>query len=155
MMRQLKAGLLVIGGLLLSAVPAMALPDLSGSWKFTFYLEPNHTTGATQCLVFTPTGRILSEAKSGTWTSPTFSGWKGQWIQEGDRVRIVGFTSGGLATSENNGLLISANSMSGEFDHFFSSTGYSSSGAWYATKVSSCTGQSATMASPTGDPSGK
>lgn len=155
MIRQLQAGLLVLGGLIVSAIPAMAAPDLNGSWRFSFFLEPNHSTGATQCLVFTKTGGVAGEPNSGTWTSPTFSGWKGQWIQEGDRVRIFGFTSSGLATSEHGGLLVSANSMAGEFDHFNSPGKVSSSGAWTASKVSSCSSSSAATSSVTGDPSGK
>lgn len=151
MKRQWKAVGLMIGGIIFGSAPAMAAPDLNGTWKLTFYSEPNHTTGATQCLVFTKTGTVAGESNSGTWTSPSFSGWKGQWIQEGDHVRFFGF-SGTVATSAHSALMASSTSMSGEFDHFRSPGTVSSSGAWSATKVNSCSQSTSTQTNRTGDP---
>ncbi|HEY9631791.1 MAG TPA: hypothetical protein V6D14_00190 [Coleofasciculaceae cyanobacterium] len=156
MKRQLKVASLLIGGLMFGSAPAMAAPDLSGTWQVTFYSEPNHSGGATQCIVFTPTGKILSEPKSGTWQSPSFSGWKGEWIQEGDYVRWYGFTTGNLASDAHTGLMVSSTSMRGEFETFVAPGKTSNSGAWSATKVSQCsTSQSQVNSTPSGDPTGK
>jgi hypothetical protein len=130
-------GLIVAAVLAVSAGTVWALPDLvpgaNGSraeWQVQFYLEPNHAPGSTQCIVFTKTGGVLGELKSGTWFSPSFAGWQGQWIQEGDHVRWYGSTSTRLGTAEF-GALISATACAGEFAHFFTpSGGTSTAGSW-------------------------
>ena len=45
---------------------AAAEPELAGNWNITFYLEPGHFLGATQCVVFTRTGNVVGEPNSGS-----------------------------------------------------------------------------------------
>jgi hypothetical protein len=134
-------GLMVGAVLALSAGAVWALPDLvpgpigsTAQWSVQFYLEPNHSAGGIQCIVFTKTGLVLGEPKSGTWTSPSFAGWRGSWIQEGDHVRWYGSTSASLGTAEF-GALISAGLCTGEFAHFFTpGGGTSSAGSWFMSR---------------------
>jgi hypothetical protein len=130
-------GLMVGAVLAVSAEAVWAAPDLvpgaigsTAQWSVQFFLEPNHAPSSTQCIVFRKTGGILGEPNSGTWFSPSFAGWVGRWIQEGDHVRWFGSTSGRLGTAEF-GALISAGSCTGEFAHFTTpSGGASSAGSW-------------------------
>src|SRR5262249_48812047 len=112
-------------------------PILAGSWLITFFLEPFHSQGATQCVIFT----IVSQGQeefTGRWTSPTFPGWQGDWLQDGDHIQWFGFTAGGLATSEF-GHLPSNMIISGEFNHFLPPNGVTSSaGGWVARRVPQC-----------------
>jgi hypothetical protein len=161
MKMKILLGLMVGAVLAVSAGAVWAAPDLvpgpigsTAQWRVQFFVEPNHSVGATQCIVFTRTGAVLGESKSGTWTSPTFAGWMGQWIQEGDHVRWYGSTSARLGTAEF-GALISALSCTGEFAHFSTPSGNTSSaGSWSMTKTQ-CTVEgpfSATGLTGVGDP---
>lgn len=121
--------------------PAVS-PSVVGNWKVTFYLEPLRSIGATQCIVMTLVpGTVAGSPTSGTWRSPTFPGWSGQWIQQGDLVRWFGIT-GGLATSEV-GSVLNRNILGGtSFNHFSTSSGAatSSAGTWSAVRTISCNG---------------
>lgn len=152
--------LLVYGLALLSVTgPACASlakadsPKLQGSWNVTFYLDPGRSTGATQCIVFKQTsGTVGGAVRSGTWTSPTFAGWSGQWIQLGDHVRWFGVTTGGLATEESGNIENFTNLGGVSFNHFFTSDGVTSSaGSWQAVRVARCMPGYATSSSK--DPS--
>jgi hypothetical protein len=154
----------------LGATPALAVsPVVSGSYNVTFYPEPYRLTAATQCVVFTPGNLPLPFAPGvgvttyGTWTSPTFAGWSGQYFQEGDHIRWYGFTTGGLATSETGNTLdatatnnVTAVLIGGQdFNHFLRGA-TSSIGNWSAVKVASCP-RVATLAAPNAtnaDPAG-
>jgi hypothetical protein len=135
-------GLMVGAVLAVSAGAVWAAPDLvpgpigsTAQWRVQFYLEPNHAAGSTQCIVFRKTGGVVGEPNSGSWFSPTFAGWQGQWIQEGDHVRWYGSTSTRLGTAEFGGL-ISAGLCTGEFAHFFTpSGGTSSAGSWFLVRT--------------------
>ena len=140
-----KTGLLLLGGIVFGTAPAMAVPDFTGSWKFSFYLGPNRTPGATQCVVFKATNNVLGQPKSGTWTSPTFSSWKGQWIQEGALIHWYGTTGSSLA-SALKGEIASPASAAGTGESILVPSGNASSFAsWTATKVNSCGTSSATQ----------
>lgn len=70
-----------------SSLPAMAQvpapnPSIVGSWRVTFYLEPNHTVGGTQCVTFVQNPIQVGEPASGRGFSTTFPGWQGKWIQD-------------------------------------------------------------------------
>ena len=153
-------------GLMLGAVLAVtagavwAAPDLvpgpngsTAQWQVQYFLEPSHSVGGIQCIEFTKTGAVLGESKSGTWTSPSFAGWVGEWIQEGDHVRWYGSTSSSLGTAEF-GALISASLCTGEFAHFSTPSGTTSSaGSWSMTKTNCAAGPfSATGLTGVGDP---
>jgi hypothetical protein len=129
---------LVVGAVLaVSAGAVWAAPDLvpgpigsTAQWSVQFFLEPNHAVGSTQCIVFRKTGGIVGEPNSGTWFSPSFAGWHGQWTQEGDHVRWHGSTSTRLGTAEF-GALSSATFCTGDFAHVTTPAGgTSSSGSW-------------------------
>ena len=149
---------LVVGAVLaVSAGAVWAAPDLvpgpigsTAQWSVQFFQEPNHAAGSTQCIVFRKTGTVLGEPKSGTWFSPSFAGWQGQWIQEGDHVRWYGSTSTRLGTAEF-GALTSATFCTGEFAHFFTpSGGTSTAGSWLMIRRN-CANDSVT-ATGAGDP---
>jgi hypothetical protein len=129
---------LVVGAVLaVSAGAVWAAPDLvpgpigsTAQWSVQFFLEPNHAVGSTQCIVFRKTGGIVGEPNSGTWFSPSFAGWHGQWTQEGDHVRWHGSTATRLGTAEF-GALSSATFCTGDFAHVTTPAGgTSSSGSW-------------------------
>ena len=118
-----------------------ASPSVVGNWRVTFYLEPLRSVGSTQCIVFRLVpGTVNGVPTSGTWNSPTFPGWFGQWIQLGDHVRWFGVTSG-LATTEA-GNMINRNIFGGvSFNHYIKSNGAtSSSGNWLGVRTARCTG---------------
>jgi hypothetical protein len=134
-----KSGLLLVGGIVFGVAPAMAVPDFTGSWKFSFYLGSNRIATTTQCVVFKATNNVLGQPKSGTWTSPTFPGWKGQWIQEGALIHWYGTTGSSLA-SAFKGEIVSSASAAGTGESILVPSGNASSFAsWTATKVNSCT----------------
>jgi hypothetical protein len=152
---------LAICGLILAAsainAPLVhaASPSIVGNWNVTFFLEPSRTTGATQCIVFkSVAGTVAGESNSGTWTSPTFPGWTGQWVKQGDHVRWFGVTST-LATEESGN--VENNKIFGgvSFNHFAKSDATTSSaGSWNAVRVSSCSSTvSASFDADPADPS--
>jgi hypothetical protein len=114
-------------------------PNVVGNWNVTFFLEVGRTTGATQCISFIQVpGTVGGVSTSGVWTSPTFPGWSGQWVQLGDHVRFFGVTSA-LATEASGNL--ESNTLFGgvSFNHFFKTDAMtSSSGSWTAVRVPTC-----------------
>jgi hypothetical protein len=138
---------------LVSAPPAAqaAEPSFAGTWTISYYLEPNYSSGATQCVIFTTaSGTVGGVATSGTWRSPTFSGWTGKWVQIGDHVRWFGVTST-LATEAVGNLAYGSLTGGLSFTHFNKSTSaVSSTGNWYATRRTSC--PSTAQAKSGGDP---
>jgi len=146
---------LLLGVILSSAISSSAQsqePSVQGNWNITFFGEPNHPQGATQCVVFTVNpGSVLGEPLGGQWTCTTFPRWSGDWFQEGEHVQWYGSTSGGLATSEY-GDLASSDLSQGKFNHFFpGSPGSrtSTGGAWTGTRVQSCPPSSSAAARAT------
>jgi len=153
-------GLMVGAVLAVSAGAVWAAPDLvpgpigsTAQWSVTFFLEPNHAPGSTQCIVFRKTGGVGLEPNSGTWFSPSFAGWHGQWIQEGDHVRWYGSTSGSLGTAEP-GALTNVGLCTGEFAHFFTPSGATSSAGSWSMVRRNCAADSVTS-SGAGDPAGQ
>jgi len=129
----------VLGLSALAPLAQAGAPTVAGSWNISFSLEPNRSAGATQCIVFTASaGTVAGVSTSGTWTSPSFPGWSGQWIQLGDHVRWFGIT-GSLATAES-GNMVNHNAFEGvSFNHFSTANAMTSSaGSWTGTRVSSC-----------------
>jgi hypothetical protein len=115
-------------------------PSVVGNFNVTFFLEPSRATGATQCLVFKSVpGTVAGVPTSGTWTSPTFPGWKGQWIQLGDHVRFFGVTSSGLSTAASGNMEYGIVLGGVSFNHYSSATGATSSaGSFRANRVANC-----------------
>jgi hypothetical protein len=123
------------------AAPAQAFPSLAGSWSFTAYLDPSRSVGASQCIVFTETGSIAGIHTSGTWYSPTFAGWSGNWTQLEDHINWYGFTDTGVATSYTGSLINSHHFGGFNFDSSYVSSGTvltSSHGSFTMTRVPSC-----------------
>jgi hypothetical protein len=132
----------MVGAVLaVSAGAVWAAPDLvpgpigsTAQWQVQFFLEPNHSAGAVQCIVFRKTGGVVGEPNSGTWSSPSFAGWQGQWIQEGDRVRWAGSTAVRLGTAEFGDMIV-AGLCTGEFVHASTPSGvWSTAGSWAMTR---------------------
>ena len=122
-------------------IPAWAVePNFVGSWNVTFFLEPGKVTGATQCIVVTLVpGTVAGLPVSGTWSSPTFAGWHGQWVELGDHVRWFGVTGRGLSTEESGNVINSVLTGGVSFNHFLSSNGATSSaGSWGGFRVAAC-----------------
>jgi hypothetical protein len=71
------------------AAPASAITPLNATWMITYYLDPLGTTGATECINFHKKADI-SGVVTGTWNSPTFSGWFGQYVQKGQHYSWYG-----------------------------------------------------------------
>jgi hypothetical protein len=140
-MRSIRVILAMICLVCLFVVPAYAAgPLLSGAWNLSYYHEPNHSLGSTQCVVFTKTGAIAGEPLSGTWTMPNYGGgYSGFWIQEGDQVKLWAATtaSGYDYAMVITGAMTSVGSMAGDFFAEFKTigTGSNLAGAWKAGKV--------------------
>jgi hypothetical protein len=139
-------------------------PSIIGSYQVSFYSEPYHKLTATQCIVFSKgASPIVGESNSGNWFSTTFSGWQGQWLQEGEHVQWYGFTSGGLASSADGNMFTNdstgtntSNLGAGFFNTFFRPGTTSNAGAYVMTRVSSCPRVILLESlEPSADPSGK
>ena len=72
-----------------SALPASAATQLAASWAITYYANPMGVPYATVCVNFTKTG-VSQGVSSGTWTSPSISGWSGSYVQRGDHFSWYG-----------------------------------------------------------------
>lgn len=146
-----KIGCSLIGSLVLSSTPAMALPALNGSWRVTYFEDPARNAPQTFCIAFTTVANtIAGEPLSGTWVQPTGAPgaaptWRGNWVQQGDQVKWWGnefnfFSShqGSLITSD-----AASGSMTGQYQWFQPvigslPAGATSIGAWSAQKAASC-----------------
>lgn len=153
MKKSLICGIVLAASALSSTLALASSPSVVGSWNVTFYLEPGRTTGATQCIVFKLVpGTVAGEQTSGTWTSPTFPGWSGQWVKLGDHVRWFGVTDS-LATEES-GNMESKKIFGGvSFNHFSKTdASTSSAGSWNAVRVDSCVTVNVAADVVSGDP---
>lgn len=138
MKKILLALVLALSGMA-SGLALADVPSVEGSWNVVFFLEPVRSIGATQCIVFKKVpGTVAGVVNSGTWSSPTFPSWSGQWIQLGDHVRWFGST-GSLGTTES-GNIENANAFGGvSFNHFSVPGGTTSSaGNWRASRTRAC-----------------
>lgn len=126
-------------GVIIPPIAQAVAPSVAGNWNVTFFLEPTRSTGATQCIEFKLVpGTVAGVATSGTWSSPTFAGWSGQWIQLGDHVRWFGVTSA-LATTESGDIENNAHFGGVSFNHFQKTNAITSSaGSWHAVRVAAC-----------------
>jgi hypothetical protein len=137
-------------------------PSIIGNYSVQFYSEPNHNLTATQCIVFSKGPSIVGESNSGKWFSTTFSGWGGEWLQEGEHIQWYGFTRGGLAYSADGNLFTNdsrgtntSNMGAGTFNTFLPS-GYTNAGAFVLNRVPSCQGTILLESlDPNADPSGQ
>ena len=138
-MKRLACGVIFAASVMSIPLAHAVSPSVVGSWRVTFYLENGRTTGATQCIKINPaSGSVAGVPTSGTWTSPTFSGWQGQWIQLGDHVRWFGLTNL-LATTESGNISNKNNFEGVSFNHFSKLNGATSSaGSWHGVRVPSC-----------------
>ena len=148
-----KIGCSLIGSLVFSSTPAMALPELNGSWQITYYPDPNRNQPATYCVAFTTVaGSVVGEPLSGTWqeapgAAPT---WRGNWIQQGDRVKWWGSVTNIQYVTSHEGTLITSSpvgsapvgSMTGQYQFYSIAGGVGAAapelGAWSAQKVANC-----------------
>jgi hypothetical protein len=140
-MKKLVISTLLIAATAMGASVAQAgSPSIVGSWNILFFLEPLRSIGATQCIVFKSVpGTVAGVPSSGTWESPSFPSWHGEWVQLGDHVRWFGVT-GGLATTES-GNISNVNTFGGvSFNHFSgTSAATSSAGSFKGSRVARCT----------------
>ena len=71
------------------ASPALAGHGLAASWLVTYYLDPNSQQGSTVCVNFNETSDKQGVI-TGTWNSPSISGWSGQWVAKGQHFQWYG-----------------------------------------------------------------
>lgn len=112
-----KVGYLLIGGLVFGATPAMALPTFTGPWVVDYWQDDARGSAGTQCLNFTVDAAGVFGSRGGAFSSPSVSGWVGNWVQQGDRVRWWGRIGNNYATS-SEGTLINPNIMTGHYLHY-------------------------------------
>jgi hypothetical protein len=131
---------LAMGCALAASASAAESPAFAGSWEITFFEDPGRLAGATQCIVATKAADTVGGMQhSGTWQSPTFTGWQGQWVQTGDHVRWFGVTGTGLVTEASGNVIAKALTGGVSFNHFSKKDGNSStSGSWFAIRVKEC-----------------
>jgi hypothetical protein len=112
--------------IILAAGSALAATPV-GQWNLRGFDGPDHVPGPLQGICF---------VVDGTWYSTTFTGWNGQWTQNGDSIRFYG-TTGVLSTAEL-GQFISNTRISGGFVHFKTSPKVveNSIGNFFATRTS-------------------
>ncbi len=121
MRRSLFFSAVAAAPLLLSAVPASA-GKFHGQYMLTYFGGPTHVETAQQCLDFTNTGNVLGFADSGTWDSPTFSGWGGNFVMDHGTLRFYGtFNSGASVTNHYATKDKGMKTMSGGFDDWAAS----------------------------------
>lgn len=140
MTKKLVTAAFVLATCFLFASSAMAAgPQLAGSWEVTFFPQPSlQTAGATQCVVFVRDGSQLTLPNSGTWTSTTFSGWSGGWIQIGNDFQWYGFFGSGTGNTSFFGTLPIHATATGLFSD--TSNGVTNNlGSIVMKRVSSCT----------------
>jgi hypothetical protein len=73
---------------ILFASPALAL--FGGNYTLTYYDGRHHKQGGSVCLSFTQTSNVFFFRDSGTWNSPDFDGWGGNFIVDGKYLRFYG-----------------------------------------------------------------
>ena len=131
--------LILASGTALAATPV-------GQWNYKAFNEPDLEKGPLHGICF---------VADGTWYSTTFTGWSGQWYQNGDRIRFYGTT--GVVSTAEFGQFISTTKFSGEFVHFFPTAPVATStiGNFFATRTSlTCNPPASPANSPSaGDPS--
>jgi hypothetical protein len=71
-------------------LPARAASSLAASWMITYYVDPTGAPGSMVCVNFNKTGEGHGVI-TGTWTSPSISGWSGQWAQKGQHFEWYGY----------------------------------------------------------------
>ena len=147
--RTMTAGIVLAVCLLFVSSAMAAGPEFAGTWTVTFYPLPNlQTASATQCVVFTKDGSQLSVANSGTWTSPSFSGWSGGWYQIGNDFQWYGFFGSGTGNITISGSMAIHTIATGVFAD--NSPGVTNNlGSVVMKKVSACP---AVRTSGSGDP---
>jgi hypothetical protein len=117
----------------------LAHASVEGNWLVTFFLEPTRSLGSTQCIAFKlVSGTVNGIPTSGTWKSPTFPGWSGQWIQHGDYIRWFGVKDD-LASTASGFMQDNTNFGGISYNHFSTHDGSSiTSGSWKAVRVAKC-----------------
>jgi len=142
-----KAGFLLMGGLVFSSAPAMALTPLTtgGNWQLVFFRDAgtaaDRVFSTQHCSTFTTTGLVSSEPTSGTWKSTgPFLGnvsvnLQGQWIQQGDHVTLFGYSVQATPIAVTmDGFFVAGNAgfMTGRYQNFGALGAAKETGAFYA-----------------------
>ena len=151
-----KVGYLLIGGLVFSSTPAMALPALNGSWRITYYQDPNRNAPLTYCVAFTTATAatfIAGEPLSGTWQQAPGAtpDWRGSWLQQGDLVKWWGSANSNQYVTSHQGTVITSSApgaapnglMTGQYQFYPIAGGGPAGGgpeigAWSAQQVATC-----------------
>jgi hypothetical protein len=119
------------------AAASPALATIKGDYTITYLSGPSHTETATQCLDFTPAKKadyIVGFPHSGTWTATTFSGFSGNFVQDGSDLRFYGTFAGGSGVIAHH-----VKGGTGGFDDFSpTSTGATASNDGAVTLVKGC-----------------
>ena len=81
--------------------PAGAVGSLAASYAITYYRDGTGATYATACVNFNVTSRSHGVVY-GNWSSPSISGWSGQWLQKGEHFEWFGFYTSGNTVYETS-----------------------------------------------------
>lgn len=143
MQNKLKLTILLLGSLFFSSAPAIAaLPNITNNSKWRIETYDDGARGKFLnpgiCVTFTANGAVYGVPTSGTWAnSPT---WTGYWLQQGDRVSLIGVLNNNVATTFD-GFLIDPSSMTGRYSTYpvpFGGGFPVSFGSWSARPDASC-----------------
>jgi hypothetical protein len=119
------------------AAASPALATINGDYTVTYLSGPSHTATATQCLQFTPAKKsdyIIGFPHSGTWTATTFSGYGGNFVEDGSDLRFYGTFNSGAGVIVHH-----VKGGKGGFDDFApTSTGATASNDGDVTLVKGC-----------------
>jgi len=140
--RSLIAALFVIAALAGGLGQATATPVFSGKWQLTVCEDPDRTSCATHCYIFTRTADTVSGSNtSGTWHDPSSFALDGKWLQLGDRLIILGSSPTGPLNSAAffRGSIVSNTVINGDSWVLFPlPNGSALTGNWTGKKVTSC-----------------
>ena len=89
--------ILISLSLVMLAVSVQAAPPV-GQWKVTFFLDDGGFAGSgTQSICFE------GGPSKGTWYSPTFAGWTGDWWRKGGNSDIIMLKGNYMSGAGNDG----------------------------------------------------
>src|SRR5690242_2590151 len=140
--KSLVAVLFIVALLAVGLGQATATPAFSGKWQLSVCTDPDRTSCATHCYIFTRTaGTVSGSNTSGTWHDPSSFALDGKWLQLGDRLIIWGSSPTGPLNSAAffRGSIVSSTVINGDsFVLFPLPNGSALTGNWTAQKVGNC-----------------
>lgn len=88
---------------LLLSLTSVSEAAFHGQYTLTFFDNAAHSQAASQCIKFVHTGTVQDFPNSGTWSSPTYSDWGGNFLIDHGNLRFYGTYSSGTAITNFSG----------------------------------------------------